>query len=85
MYNKIQWPNVGRRVVGGELGRRKYGRITHKLSWGEQLGILEEGEKEEEGEEEEREKEKKEGEVGPLERQDSGLSTISSFSEVDFV
>ena len=73
----------GRRRPGGGggggaelIGKRKFGRITHKLSFGEQLGILVEKEKEEE---EEGESEKG-WSSSLLERQDSELST---FSEMD--
>ena len=53
------------------MGKRKFGRVTHKLSFGEQLGILVEKEREEE----------EEGEwCSTLERQDSELS---AFSEMD--
>ena len=53
------------------IGKRKFGRVTHKLSFGEQLGILVEKEREEE----------EEGEwCSTLERQDSELS---AFSEMD--
>merc|ERR550517_488502 len=66
------------------MGKRKFGRITHKLSFGEQLGILVEKEKEEEeeGEGKEEEEEEEEGRdwCSTLERQDSELS---AFSEMD--
>ena len=76
------------RVGGGGgaelMGKRKFGRITHKLSFGEQLGILVEKEKEEEeeGEGKEEEEEEEEGRdwSSTLERQDSELS---AFSEMD--
>ena len=72
----------GRRRPGGGgggpelIGKRKFGRITHKLSFGEQLGILVEKEKEED---EEGESERG-GWASTLERQDSELS---AFSEMD--
>ena len=70
----------GRRRPGGGgpelIGKRKFGRITHKLSFGEQLGILVEKEKEED---EEGESERG-GWSSTLERQDSELS---AFSEMD--
>ena len=71
----------GRRRPGGGggaelIGKRKFGRITHKLSFGEQLGILVEKEKEED---EEGESERG-GWCSTLERQDSELS---AFSEMD--
>ena len=76
----------GRRRPGGGgaelIGKRKFGRITHKLSFGEQLGILVEKEKEEdeEGESEREGKEERGGWSSTLERQDSELS---AFSEMD--
>ena len=75
----------GRRRAGGAgvelMGKRKFGRITHKLSFGEQLGILVEKEKEEDEEGEEREgKEEGRDWCSTLERQDSELS---AFSEMD--
>ena len=67
----------GRRKVE-LMGKRKFGRVTHKLSFGEQLGILVEKEKEED---EEGKEEENGGEwSSTLERQDSELS---AFSEMD--
>ena len=68
----------GRRKVELMMGKRKFGRVTHKLSFGEQLGILVEKEKEED---EEGKEEENGGEwSSTLERQDSELS---AFSEMD--
>ena len=74
--------------VGGEgrnfekLGKRKFGRITNKLSLGEKLGILEE-QAEKENESSTDPEDNAVDDMYPLERQDSGLSTISTFSEID--
>ena len=74
--------------VGGEgrnfekLGKRKFGRVTNKISLGEKLEILEE-QAEKENESSTDPEDNAADDMYPLERQDSGLSTISTFSEID--
>ena len=76
----------GGRGEGGrnfeKLGKRKFGRITNKISLGEKLEILEE-QVEKEYESTDYGDYNAVDDVYPLERQDSGLSTVSTFSEID--
>ena len=74
--------------VGGEgrnfekLGKRKFGPVINKISLGEKLEILEE-QAEKENESSTDPEDNAVDDMYPLERQDSGLSMILTFSEID--